>query len=56
MSSYKLNSETLNHPINVMNKIGMPPESLLFDTVLKGSCLRDRNKGNYWKGEGKRKS
>lgn len=29
MSSYKLNAETLNHPINVRNKIGMSSESLL---------------------------
>lgn len=41
MSSYKLNGETLNHPINVRSKIGMPPESLLFDTVLKCNCLRE---------------
>lgn len=55
MPSFKLNGETLNHPIDVRNKTGMPPESLFFNTVLKCSWLRERNR-ELCQGGGKRKS
>lgn len=53
MPSFKLNGETLNHPIDVRNKTGMPPESLFFNTVLQCSWLRERNRGISVKGEAK---